>query len=37
MGLMLGVVAGLLLSQGCTVKRDCRGHLKHRLSNGVWI
>lgn len=27
----------LLAAQSCTVKRDCKGRVKHRLSNGIWI
>lgn len=27
----------LLAGESCTVKRDCRGHVKHRLANGIWI
>ncbi|HRG87993.1 MAG TPA: hypothetical protein PLW44_03170 [Chitinophagales bacterium] len=30
-------LVALCYLQSCAVKRDCRGHLKHRLSNGIWI
>jgi hypothetical protein len=36
------IVAALLLllllsDSSCTTKRDCRGRLKHKLPNGVWM
>lgn len=35
--LLLMTLCGLLAQQACTVKRDCRGHVKHRLPNGIWM
>lgn len=27
----------LLADSSCTTKRDCRGRIKHKLPNGVWM
>ncbi len=27
----------LLADSSCTTKRDCRGRMKHKLPNGVWM
>lgn len=27
----------LLASSACNTKRDCRGRIKHKLPNGVWM
>gem|GEM_PF-3082738 len=37
MMLAIGIITLLFLQQACMVKRDCRGRIKHKLPNGVWI
>jgi hypothetical protein len=27
----------LLVISSCNTKRDCRGHIKHKLPNGIWM
>ena len=34
---LLLVVLSAIILQSCAVKRDCRGRVKHKLSNGIWI
>lgn len=34
---VLALLLITLLATSCNTKRDCRGRIKHRLSNGVWI
>ncbi|MFN8287938.1 MAG: hypothetical protein U0V74_14370 [Chitinophagales bacterium] len=36
-GITILFVFCLIFMQSCGVKRDCRGHIKHKLPNGVWI
>lgn len=34
---LFAFIALVFTIQSCTIKRDCKGRVKHRLSNGVWI
>jgi predicted small secreted protein len=35
--LLLGTLVSSVVLSGCATKRDCRGRIKHRLPNGVWM
>lgn len=34
---LLLVILSAIIMQSCSVKRDCRGRVKHKLPNGIWI
>jgi len=35
--LVILAVLVLLADTSCNTKRDCRGRIKHKLPNGVWM
>jgi hypothetical protein len=35
--LIILAVLVLLADSSCNTKRDCRGRIKHKLPNGVWM